>query len=89
MKSRVPLGETKEERFKRVIALRVKKLLKDLRLLGNLANKNFYSYTDEDINKIFLAIEEGLERAKSLFYVNMVSVDDILHKLWTENENSK
>ncbi len=81
-RARAPIGETKEEKFKRVVTLRVRRLLKDLRLLGNLAiNKQVYSYTDEDVDKIFSTIEKELKRIKNLFYINLVSVDDILNEL--------
>ena len=60
-------NETKEEKFKRIASYRTSKILDDLRLLGNCANRSAYSYTDEDINKIFSAFEKGLKRVKTLF----------------------
>lgn len=60
-------NETKEEKFKRIATARTRRILNDLRLLGNCANKNIYSYTEEDIKKIFSAIERELKRVKALF----------------------
>lgn len=60
-------GETKEEKFKRIAAARTQRILEDIRLLGNCANTNTYSYTTEDINKVFSTIEKELKRVKSLF----------------------
>ena len=60
-------GETKEEKFKRIAGARTRKILKDLRLLGNCANTSTYSYDKKDVNKIFSTIEKEVRRVKSLF----------------------
>lgn len=60
-------NESKEERFKRVASLRTQKILNDLRLLGNCANKAIYSYSQEDTSKIFSTIDKELRRIKGLF----------------------
>jgi len=67
-KERVPNGETREQKFKRLATKRVARILNDLRLLGNLAN-NSYLYSDEDVRKIFSAIEDQLSAAKSRFKI--------------------
>jgi hypothetical protein len=36
-------------------------------LLGNLSNSSFYEYTDEQIETIFNAIENELEKQKQKF----------------------
>jgi hypothetical protein len=59
--------ENKEERFKRVAALRVQRILDNLRLLGNCSNKSVYSYSAQDITKIFSAIDKEYKRVKALF----------------------
>lgn len=59
--------ETKEERFKRIAEARTLRTLNDLRLLGNCANNGVYSYTEQDINKIFSALDRELKRVKGLF----------------------
>lgn len=60
-------NENKNERFKRIAAARTMRLLNDLRLLGNCSNTRTYSYTQEDVNKIFSALEKETRRVKSLF----------------------
>jgi len=60
-------NETKEDRFKRLATARTKRILNDLRLLGNCANKSAYSYTQEDVTKVFSAIEKELKRVRTLF----------------------
>ena len=60
-------NESKEERFKRVASLRTQKILNSLRLLGNCSSKSIYSYSQEDISKIFGTIDKELRRVKGLF----------------------
>lgn len=54
----------KREKFIQLAERRVSRLLRDLRLVGNLGNKNNYSYTSEDVRKIFSAIESELRIAR-------------------------
>ena len=66
---RKPLNpnETKQERFKRIAEPRANEMLRRLRVLGNCANNQIYSYTPQQIEKIFTAISEEVEKTKSLF----------------------
>lgn len=59
--------ETPRERFRRLASLRTNEVIKRLRILGNCANRGFYEYSDEDVRKIFSAIEEELRLVKSKF----------------------
>lgn len=59
--------ETRQERFKRVAERRTNEIINKLRILGNCANRSTYAYTDEEINKIFTAIEKELREVKSQF----------------------
>ena len=60
-------GETKSERFRRIAIKRTRRVLNDLRLLGNCSNTNNYEYTETEINKIFTAVEKEFKRVRSLF----------------------
>ncbi|MHA1116663.1 MAG: hypothetical protein ACTSRR_09295 [Candidatus Heimdallarchaeaceae archaeon] len=60
-------GENKSDRFKRIATKRTRRILNDLRLLGNCSNRNNYSYTDDEVRKIFSTIEKELKRVKALF----------------------
>ena len=59
--------ETKRERFIRIAEARTNKILEMMRLLGNCASTNNYEYTEEDIKKIFGALERELKNTKSKF----------------------
>ena len=61
------IGESKEEKFKRIATLRTQKVLNNLRLLGNCSNNGAYSYTQEDIAKIFSVIDKEFKRVKTLY----------------------
>ena len=54
------LKETKAQLFNRLGKLRVEKVLKSLRILGNCANRNNYEYTQAQVNKITLGLEKAL-----------------------------
>ena len=66
-KEKAATNENKEELFKRIATKRVQRLLDDLRLLGNCSNTVTYSYKEEDVNKIFGAIDKEYKRVRQLF----------------------
>ncbi|MDO5656761.1 MAG: hypothetical protein Q4G36_00305 [Paracoccus sp. (in: a-proteobacteria)] len=57
----------KRENFVRLAEARVNRALKDIRLIGNLSNKSAYSYTEEDVKKMFRALQRETEFARSKF----------------------
>ena len=59
--------KSREERFKIVASRRVQEILNKMRLLRNCADKANYSYTDEQVNKIFKVIDEEWKNVKSEF----------------------
>ncbi len=64
-------GETKQGAFKRLANKRANQVLKGLSLLGNLSNRNNYSYSEKEVRAIFSAIEEELRLTKSRFSVGL------------------
>lgn len=59
--------KNKREKFVKLAEARVNKAIKDIRLVGNLANKNNYEYENGDTQKIFKALQKELDAAKSRF----------------------
>lgn len=57
----------KRQKFVELAENRVNRAIKDIRLIGNLANKSAYEYADEDVKKIFRALQKELDSAKSRF----------------------
>jgi len=61
------MQEDRAQRFKRVATYRTNEVLNKLRLIGNLSNKTNYEYSEDEVNKIFSAIETQLKVAKAKF----------------------
>ena len=62
--------ESREEKFRRIASRRVQKILDNIRLLKNCSSKSSYSYTDEQVSKIFRSINSELDSAKEAFKRN-------------------
>jgi len=61
------MKKEKNERFVRLAVARTNKIIKMLRLLSNLSNKSIYDYSDDEVKRIFRAIEQELRTARSRF----------------------
>jgi len=59
--------DIKKENFKRIAESRTNKIIDMISLLGNLSNKSFYDYSDEQINAIFEAIQSELDKQRIKF----------------------
>lgn len=59
--------ETKREKFIRLAEARTNKIIDMLQLLGNCSNSSTYDYTQQDVDKIFSAIEAEVREAKKKF----------------------
>ena len=57
----------KRSKFVALAEKRVTRLLRDVRLIGNLGNKSNYEYTDDDVRKIFAAIDNEVRSARKRF----------------------
>ena len=60
----------KKGNFKRIAEARTNKIIDMIRLLGNCSNTATYEYTDEDVKKIFSALESELKTCKSKYQDN-------------------
>jgi hypothetical protein len=59
--------EEKRDRFRRLANQRTNNALKAIQVLGNCSNKSTYSYTQDEINKIFFELERKVKETKLLF----------------------
>lgn len=59
--------ETRNERFRRLAATRGDRLIREISLLGNLANKKNYEYTPEEVDALFQPIESEIKEVRALF----------------------
>lgn len=57
----------KRERFVTLAEKRVPRAIRELRLIGNLANTHNYTYTREDAERIVSALEQEMKLLKGQF----------------------
>ena len=62
--------ESPNDKFRRLASIRTNAILEKLQLLGNLADTRNYQYEDEEISKIFLAINNKLKDTRGKFRKN-------------------
>jgi len=55
------------EKFKKLASSRVSSALKAIQLIGNLSNRSNYDYLDEDVGKIFKALQDELSACRKRF----------------------
>ena len=60
----------KELNFKKIAERRTQNIIDNIRLLSNCSNTNNYSYSENDITKIFRTINEEIRICKSMFTKN-------------------
>lgn len=58
---------SKRERFEKVAAARVQRIISTLELLQNCSNRNNYEYSDRDVNLMFDEISKSLKEARNAF----------------------
>lgn len=61
------MSENDRQKFIRLANKRVSTALKAISLIGNLSNKSNYDYADADVAKIFRALNDEIQRAKTRF----------------------
>lgn len=59
--------ENKREKFIRLAENRTNKVLKEIDLIGNLANRSNYEYTIEDTEKIIKALKKSVTDLENKF----------------------
>jgi hypothetical protein len=59
--------ETRNERFRRLAATRGDRLIREISLLGNLANRKNYDYSPDEVERLFAPIETELREVRALF----------------------
>lgn len=64
---------TKSEKFIELANKRVNKTIKDIQLIGNLANKQNYDYTEQQAKQIIKALQQELDDVKQSFMSTNIS----------------
>lgn len=69
------MKDNKREKFVQLANSRVTATLDKMRLIGNLADKRYYEYSDKDIKKMFDALSKELNLVKSKFSNTRTKID--------------
>lgn len=59
--------EADRKKFVELAEKRVRRAIKDIKLIGNLSNRSNYKYTDEDAKKIHKALMAAISETKARF----------------------
>jgi hypothetical protein len=57
----------RRQKFVKLAEARVTRAMRDIRLIGNLSNRSAYSYTEDDVRKIFRTLQKEIEAARGKF----------------------
>ncbi len=57
----------KRKKFVDIAEKRVNRLINEIRLVGNLSNRSNYEYKEEDVRRIFAALDAELRNARRRF----------------------
>ena len=62
------ISKNKRERFKRLASTRTSEVLRRIKILSNCANRSAYDYSEEEVYKIFSAVDKAVKDSKAKFY---------------------
>ena len=65
-----PKDSQKRERFTKLVDKRMTNALQQIRLVGNLANRSTYEYSEKDVRKITQALDAAVAELKQRFKSN-------------------
>jgi ABC-type Fe3+-hydroxamate transport system substrate-binding protein len=57
----------KRKKFEDIAVRRVNRVIKEIRLIGNLSNRSSYDYSEEDVKKIVKALQREVDAVKARF----------------------
>lgn len=63
----------KRQRFEKIAAKRVQKLLEDIDSLSKCSNKNSYAFEEKDVKKMLTVIKEKVKQLEATFMNNKVT----------------
>jgi hypothetical protein len=67
------VSESKADKFQRIAERRVNETLRALRLLGNLANRQNYEYSDEQASSLVAAVDQEVRALRFKFKSDMAA----------------
>jgi hypothetical protein len=67
MQEQSKVQRNKRQKFEEIATRRVNRVIKEIRLIGNLSNRSAYEYTEEDVRKITKALQRELDVMRARF----------------------
>lgn len=67
MDAETKLVRNKRKKFEDIAVRRVNRVIKEIRLIGNLSNRSSYEYGEEDVRKIIKALQREIDAVKARF----------------------
>ena len=61
------MGQKDRDNFVRLANRRVSSALKAIQLVGNLSNRSNYDYSEDDVGKIFRALQDEINSCRKRF----------------------
>lgn len=61
------MARDREAKFKELIENRLQRTVKDIKLIGNMADKSNYKYTSDQVDEIFTELETAVEECRDRF----------------------
>lgn len=77
--------KNKSDKFIELANKRVNKTLKDIQLVGNLANKQNYEYNEQQVKQILKALQQELDNVKNSF----ATTNTVNKKIFALDETEK
>lgn len=68
-------GESKSQRFKRLANMRVPKVVRGIRNIGNLAARGQYEYTPEQVGKLIALLRSEVDSVAKRFEGNAAAAE--------------
>jgi hypothetical protein len=64
------------DKFVELAQKRVSRVVKDIRLIGNLSNRTNYSYKDDDVKKIVSTLKSEISRLQKRFETSVTENEE-------------
>ena len=64
------------DKFVELAQKRVSRVVKDIRLIGNLSNRTNYSYADDDVKKIVSTLKSEISRLQKRFETSVTENEE-------------
>ena len=76
------MGSNRRAKFKEIGERRVSRAIEAIRLVGNLANRSNYDYSEDDVKQLTRALQDALQNVKAKFADNTKKMQHRHEYMW-------